>query len=72
MQFSPQHMTTPVPPSAPQAQTFPSIMNHELATLQDDFVEVGVISRAHGIRGEVKVQLITDEPKKRLGTAGRR
>jgi ribosomal 30S subunit maturation factor RimM len=40
--------------------------------LQDDFVEVGVISRAHGIKGEVKVQLITDEPKKRLGTAGRR
>jgi hypothetical protein len=40
--------------------------------LQDAFVEVGLISRAHGIKGEVKVQLITDEPKKRLGTAGRR
>ncbi|WIA32139.1 hypothetical protein OEZ86_002989 [Tetradesmus obliquus] len=38
----------------------------------DDFVEVGVISRAHGIRGEVKVQLTTDEPRKRLGTPNRR
>lgn len=40
--------------------------------LQDDFVEVGLISRPHGVRGEVKVQLITDEPKKRVGTAGKR
>lgn len=40
--------------------------------MQDDFVEVGLISRPHGVRGEVKVQLITDEPKKRLGTAGKR
>lgn len=40
--------------------------------LQDDFVEVGLISRAHGVKGEVKVQLITDEPKKRLGIAGKR
>lgn len=39
---------------------------------KDDFVEVGLISRPHGVRGEVKVQLITDEPKKRLGTAGKR
>jgi hypothetical protein len=39
---------------------------------QNDFVEVGRISRPHGIRGEVKVQLITDEPKKRLGTRGKR
>lgn len=31
-----------------------------------------MISRAHGIKGEVKVQLITDEPKRRLGTSGRR
>lgn len=35
-------------------------------------MEVGIISRAHGVKGEVKVQLITDEPKKRLGTTGRR
>lgn len=40
--------------------------------VQDDFVEVGLISRPHGVRGEVKVQLITDEPRKRLGTAGKR
>lgn len=40
--------------------------------LQDDFVEVGLISRPHGVRGEVKVQLITDEPERRLGTAGKR
>lgn len=43
-----------------------------LASVQDDFVEVGMISRPHGVRGEVKVQLITDEPKKRLGTPGKR
>jgi hypothetical protein len=43
-----------------------------LCLSQDDFVEVGLISRPHGVRGEVKVQLITDEPKKRLGTAGKR
>jgi ribosomal protein L35AE/L33A len=43
-----------------------------LRWVQDDFVEVGMISRPHGVRGEVKVQLITDEPKKRLGTAGKR
>jgi ribosomal 30S subunit maturation factor RimM len=43
-----------------------------LVCCQDDFVEVGLISRPHGVRGEVKVQLITDEPKKRLGTAGKR
>eukprot|EP00775_Hariotina_reticulata_P012964 gene12964-13093_t len=44
----------------------------QVAYIPDDFVEVGLISRAHGIKGEVKVQLLTDEPKKRLGTANKR
>ncbi|KAF8071154.1 rimM [Scenedesmus sp. PABB004] len=59
------------PPAPPRARQIPGSATTVEFT-PDDFVEVGLISRAHGIKGEVKVQLITDEPKKRLGAPGRR
>lgn len=39
---------------------------------QGEFVELGTIVSAHGIRGEVKVEISTDDPKKRFGQAGNR
>ncbi|MEW5301757.1 MAG: hypothetical protein WDW36_004595 [Sanguina aurantia] len=36
------------------------------------FVELGFIVSAHGIRGEVKINVSTDNPKKRLGVLGNR
>ena len=41
-----------------------------LPSPQGDFVDVGLIGRAQGIKGEVRVYPITDEPKKRLAKAG--
>ncbi|GAB4821962.1 hypothetical protein N2152v2_009008 [Parachlorella kessleri] len=44
----------------------------EEPTLPTEFVEVGVVGPPHGVRGEVKVQPLTDFPKERLGTPGTR
>ena len=38
--------------------------------LQGQFVELGEIRAAHGIKGEVKVDVATDSPKQRFGKAG--
>lgn len=35
-------------------------------TVSDDYVVVGRIGRAHGIRGEVSVEPLTDEPERRF------
>jgi hypothetical protein len=37
-----------------------------------EFVEVGVVGAPHGVRGEMKVQPLTDFPEERLGTPGTR
>jgi RimM N-terminal domain len=37
-----------------------------------DWIEVGLIRSVHGLRGEVKVEPLTDSPAERLGTAGAR
>ena len=37
-----------------------------------DWIEVGLIRSVHGLRGEVKVEPLTDSPADRLGTAGAR
>ena len=38
----------------------------------EEWIEVGLIRSAHGLRGEVKVEPLTDEPQQRLGTPGSR
>lgn len=48
-------------------------MIHSLApmlTLQGEFVDLGEVIAAHGVKGEVKVDVVTDSPKKRFGKAG--
>lgn len=46
----------------------------ELATVgsvsADSLVEVGILHGPHGVRGEIKVQPLTDFPEERLGSAG--
>jgi RimM N-terminal domain len=37
-----------------------------------DWIEVGLIRSVHGLRGEVKVEPLTDSPANRLGTGGAR
>ncbi len=37
-----------------------------------EWVEVGLIRSAHGLRGEMKVEPLTDSPEERLGTSGTR
>lgn len=39
-------------------------------TAQGELVELGVIKAAHGIKGEVKVEVATDSPRQRFGKAG--
>ena len=46
--------------------------NYGAAAPADDWIEVGLIRSAHGLRGEVKVEPLTDSPRQRLGTAGDR
>ena len=36
----------------------------------DSLVEVGILHGPHGVRGEIKVQPLTDFPEERLGSAG--
>ena len=36
-----------------------------------DLVELGVFGAPHGLRGEVRLSLITDAPAQRLGAPGR-
>lgn len=38
----------------------------------DSFVEVGSIGIAHGIKGEVKVYISTDDPQARFGVPGKK
>jgi len=38
----------------------------------EELVEVGIVGPAHGVRGEFKVQPLTDTPEKRLGQEGTR
>ena len=44
----------------------------EQPAVPTEFVEVGVVGAPHGVRGEVKVQPLTDFPQDRLGTPGTR
>lgn len=37
---------------------------------QGEFVELGVVVAAHGVKGEVKVDISTDSPKQRFGKKG--
>lgn len=37
---------------------------------EEDFVEVGVVSRAFGVKGELRVTPLTDQPRARLGRRG--
>ena len=39
---------------------------------EEDLVEIGIVGPAHGVRGEFKVQPLTDSPNSRLGVAGTR
>lgn len=39
---------------------------------EEDLVEIGIVGPAHGVRGEFKVQPLTDSPKSRLGISGAR
>eukprot|EP00890_Picochlorum_soloecismus_P001216 jgi/Picsp_1/2095/NSC_05560-R1_protein len=39
---------------------------------EEDLVEIGIVGPAHGVRGEFKVQPLTDSPKFRLGLSGAR
>lgn len=41
------------------------------ACCQDGLIEVGVIVGLHGIKGEVKIQITTDDPAQRFGKAGK-
>lgn len=43
-----------------------------IAAQAADWIEVGLIRSVHGLRGEVKVEPLTDSPADRLGTAGAR
>jgi 16S rRNA processing protein RimM len=40
--------------------------------LQGEFVDLGEVIAAHGVKGEVKVDITTDSPKKRFGKSGLR
>ncbi len=40
--------------------------------MQGMFIELGRIVSAHGIKGEVCVEISTDNPKQRFGTPGKR
>ncbi len=37
---------------------------------EEEYVDVGLITSCHGVRGEVKVQPLTDSPKRRFGRKG--
>lgn len=39
---------------------------------EEEWVEVGRVGPPHGVRGEFKVQPLTDFPEERLGTPGPR
>ena len=39
---------------------------------EDEWVEIGRVGPAHGVRGEFKVQPLTDFPEERLATPGPR
>lgn len=39
---------------------------------EEKYVDVGLITSCHGVRGEVKVQPLTDSPKRRFGRKGAR
>ena len=38
----------------------------------EEYIEVGIIRSAHGLRGEMKVESLTSTPKERLGCPGPR
>eukprot|EP00955_Chlamydomonas_euryale_P116239 366406-Chlamydomonas_euryale.AAC.2 len=42
-----------------------------VACVQGEFVDLGYIKAAHGVRGELKVELLTDSPQERFGKAGK-
>ena len=42
------------------------------ASVEAEWIEVGVVGPPHGVRGEMKVQPLTDFPEDRLGTPGMR
>ena len=42
------------------------------APAREEWVEVGLITQPHGVRGEMKVQPLTDFPQERLATPGTR
>jgi RimM N-terminal domain len=39
---------------------------------EEDYIEIGRIMRAHGVRGEVSVRPLTSQPEEQLETPGRR
>lgn len=45
-------------------------MWHMKLTMQGEFVEVGTIQGAFGIKGEVRIEISTDSPKSRFGKPG--
>eukprot|EP00892_Ulva_mutabilis_P003998 jgi/Ulvmu1/1970/UM012_0132.1 len=56
--------------SSVQCQAIGSIISTEWN--DDDYVEVGTLGRAHGIKGEVIVGLSTSSPDERFGRPGKR
>lgn len=42
------------------------------ALAADEWIEIGLIRSVHGLRGEMKVEPLTDSPAERLGTPGAR
>lgn len=39
---------------------------------EDEWIEIGIVGPPHGVRGEMKVQPLTDFPEERLGQPGKR